>query len=126
MENIAANENVEQRGEKILFTLTSTMPLAIALMAVIEKAERFGHPIHSVEYTAEELLSKAVVTRNNYLDADKDRRNAVLCEKEINALSAPPPLDLEDIDSLTKNAQYAERVKGLRRKYGIGSEKKSL
>lgn len=126
--NAASNETTSKSKTEtqVLWSLTDSMPLAIALLSVIDKAERAGKGGQSVQYWAEELLSRGCETYSNYLDADKKRRDAVKCEAEISAIPAPPPLDFENVESLKANAMYAERVKSIRRKFGIGSEKKQL
>jgi hypothetical protein len=112
-------QNAEQQTV-VVFTLTSESPLAKAVAAVADKAERYGKGQHSVQYWTEDLLSRGVQTFDNYLDADKARRDRESFNREVSRLAAPAP---DDVDAMVA---YAKQVQSLQRRYGIGGEKKSL
>lgn len=107
-------------NEKVVYQVTSGTPMAIVLERLAEKAQRFGKGDHSVEYWAEDMLSRGCETFNRYLDADKERRALDSFNKELSKLVAPNPNDG------TALANYARAITGLQRKYGIGGEQKQL
>ena len=104
----------------IVWGISKDSHLALALAAIAEKASRFGKGDYSVEHWAEDLLLRGLKTFDNYLDADKERRDKEMYFAAERKLTLPNPQNPADL------ARYAEAIMQLRRKYGIGGEKKQV
>lgn len=104
----------------VIYSVIEGSPMAMVLTRLAEKAQRYGKEQRSVQYWAEDMLSRGCETFNNYLDADKERRDTAKFNAELSKLPAPNPNEPESL------IKYGTAIVALQRKYGIGGEQKTL
>ena len=106
---------------RIVFSITDGTPLSLALQGAAQTANAYFKAQHSVEYWAEELLTKGITAELNYIRSDKERRAKENFSREMAKLM--PPTDATNIQAM---AGYATQVAKLRQKYGIGGTQVAL
>jgi hypothetical protein len=100
---------------KSIFTITEGTPLHLALEGATQTANKYFKQQHSVEYWAEELLTKGITAELRYIESDKTRRETAAFAVEMARMT--PPTNVSDVNAM---ANYASQVSKLRSKYHIG------
>lgn len=112
------NESVET---VVVFQLLATDPLAIALAATADKLSKYtGKPQHSLEYFAEDAMSRGLQAIDNSIKSGTELRNMRAYAKERANLPTPAAGDDKGI------AAYFAAITKLDRKYGIGGTQVAL
>lgn len=125
MEN-TANAKVEQAMN--VFELRANSHLTVMIMALFEKEQRLNRDEgrYSFENYVASLLEKGCNARDNYLDADEDRRNLAAYNKAKERIPLPPPLDAADPKTIEAHIAYSQADVALRAKHKIGGSKQAL
>src|SRR5258708_16722282 len=85
---------MENTNEAVIFELRANSHLTVIIMSLFEKEQRLNRDEgrYSFENYVASLLDKSVKARDNYLDADEDRRNLAAYNKAKERIPLPPPL----------------------------------
>lgn len=118
METNAAETN----ENAVILTIAEATPMGIVLTRLLEKAKAQANDKgnYSVEYFAEDMLSRGCESFNNYLDADKKRRSEKLFTEQLSKLKVPAP------DDQAGMLLYASQVSKLQAKHGLGGQEQAL
>lgn len=107
---------------KNILTIAEDSPMGIALLTVLEMAKAAnndkGH--YSVEYFAEDMLTRGVSSFRNYLDADKTRRALKRFNDAIAKLKVPAPGNVQAMQA------YGSQIAKLQAEFGIGGQEQEL
>ncbi len=114
--------------ETTIFSLMANSHLTVLILALFEKEQRLNRDEgrYSFENYVASLLDKGVKARDNYLDADEDRRNLAAYNKAKERIPLPPPLDANDPATIQAHIAYSQADVSLRAKHKIGGTKASL
>lgn len=132
MEN--TNTKIEQAGpeqiieEKIIFSIPEKSHMAAMLMLLFAKEQRLKREEgrYAFENYIALLLEKGLAARDNYLDADEERRNLAAYNKAKERIPLPPPLDAADSKTIEAHIAYSQADVALRAHFKIGGTKIAL
>lgn len=115
-------------NEVSIFALQANSVLTVLIMTLFEKEQRLNRDEgrYSFENYVASLLEKGAKARDNYLDADEDRRNLAAYNKAKERIPLPPPLDANDPATIQAHIAYSQADVALRAKHHIGGSKQAL